>query len=792
MPLPVSRLRPWFAAGAILMIAIVAGMYFYARWRVSKAIHQIPAKLGLDIQQTAEGFSISKSEQGRTQFTVSASKAVQFKQGSRAELHNVKIVVYGKDSSRFDRIAGENFEFDPASGNITAKGRVLIDLEANPQGSKSSDQSPPSEMKKPIHLETDDLVFNKNSGDASAAGKVIFETPEATGSAIGVQYISNTGVMTLRSAVEVSVHQPHPYHINAEHGVIDKHPHTILLTRAHMTRTGQDLQSDEATFFLRDDNTVERILADGNVHGVFDGPSHTHSKSDHAEMFLTGNRNQMTSAVLTGNVQLNTEGAQPAEAHAGRATLHFGPNQILQTVHAEDGVRLEQQRDQQRQAANQPTSSPAAPAPRPASATLSSGGLQNIEMTAPIMDFLVQHGNQLESATTTGPPQITITQPATKQKTVVTADRFHATFTANNRISLLHGEPNAKIVGTQPGQPDRISTSPTLDVQFQPQGGISTIAQAGGLVYVSGTQKAWAERGDYTDADQNLVLTGSPRVVDGGMTTTAQTIRFNRVTGDAVADINVKSTYNDLKPQPEGAMLASSDPIHVVSRTMTAHRSSAIAVYSGNARLWQNSNVVEAPTLQFDRDRRSLVAEGNAGQPVKTVMVQVDSDGKAMPVTINSAHLTYNDPDRKIFLTGGVTAKGSDASMTSRVMTVYLAPRTPVSPATQIQCGDRDCPVSPKPPKPPAQGAGSLGQVERIIADTNVVVVEPTRRASGDHLVYTAADDKYVLTGGPPSIFDAEQGKITGDSLTFYRHDDRVLVEGKTTSPAVTRTQVAR
>jgi hypothetical protein len=48
------------------------------------------------------------------------------------------------------------------------------------------------------------------------------------------------------------------------------------------------------------------------------------------------------------------------------------------------------------------------------------------------------------------------------------------------------------------------------------------------------------------------------------------------------------------------------------------------------------------------------------------------------------------------------------------------------------------------------------------------------------------------LTGGPPSIFDAERGKITGDSLTFYRHDDRVLVEGKETSPAVTRTHVAR
>jgi lipopolysaccharide export system protein LptA len=787
MPLRVTRLRRWFAAGAILMIVIVAGMYFYARWRVSKAVHEIPAKLGLDIQQTAEGFSISKSEQGRTQFTVSAAKAVQFKQGNRAELHNVKIVVYGKDSSRFDRIAGENFEFDPTSGNVTAKGRVLIDLEANPEGIKGTDQSPPPQIRKPIHLETDDLIFNRNTGDATASGKVVFETPEATGSAIGVQYVSSTGTMTLRSQVDVNVHQPHQYHVNADHGVINKGPHTIVLSRVHMRREQQDLRSDEATFFLRNDNTVGRILADGNVEGVFRGRSDAHSRSDHAEMFLTGNRNQLTTAILTGNVQLNTEGAQPGEARSGRATLHFGANQILQTVHAEDGVRLQQQRITTSSTTPLLPSSPA----QPTVAAAISSNQQDIDMTAPVMDFLVKNGNQLDSAVTTGLPQITIMQPATKQKTVVTADRFNATFTASNRINLLHGEPNAKIVGTQPGQPDRVSTSPRLDVQFQPQGGISSITQAGGLTYVSGTQKAWADRGVYTDADQMLILTGSPRVVDTGMTTTAETIRFNRATGDAVADVDVKSTYSDLKPQPNGALLASSDPIHVVSRTMTAHRSSAIAIYAGNARLWQNSNVVEAPTLQFDRDHRSLVAEGNSAQAVKTVVVNVDRSGKVTPVTINSAHLTYVDADRKIFLTGGVTAKGSDATMTSRQMTVYLAARDQSQPAAK-QSPAKQSPARPTSTKASADAPASLGRVDKIIAESNVVVVEPIRRATGDHLVYTSADDKYVLTGGPPSIFDAEHGKITGDSLTFYRHDDRVLVEGKTTSPAVTRTQVAR
>jgi len=84
------------------------------------------------------------------------------------------------------------------------------------------------------------------------------------------------------------------------------------------------------------------------------------------------------------------------------------------------------------------------------------------------------------------------------------------------------------------------------------------------------------------------------------------------------------------------------------------------------------------------------------------------------------------------------------------------------------------------------------GRLERMVAQGKVVVQQPGRRADGQTLVYTASDDKFVLTGGPPSIFDAERGKITGVSLTFFRGDDRVLVEGEARSPVVTQTRVAR
>jgi len=754
MPLTVSRLRQWFAAGAIVMIAIVAGMYLYARWRVRNALHDIPKKIGVEISQTAEGFSISKSDEGRALFTVSASKAVQFKQGGRAELHDVKIVVYGRDASRFDQITGADFEYDPASGDVTAKGAVTIDLEANPEGLIRPDQAPPPELRDPIHIEASNLVFNRNTGNASVHGRVMFRTPQASGSAVGIEYVAKAGTLSLLTDISVDIASPQQAHLTADHGEITKRPRQVVLTRPRMSRESQQLYSNKAEFFLRPDNTVERVVAEGQVEADLQGASQARSRADRAELLLTGPRHLLQKATLSGNVQLLSQGSQPAEAYAGRVTLRFAGEQLLQTVHAEDGVRLVQKK-----------------ADAEASATAKTPNSQDVELSAPAMDFVLKDGKHLDRADTSGPPQIIISQPVAKQSTLVTAGKFTFTFNEQNRLAGLHGGPDAKIVNSTGGQAGRTSTSHTLDVAFGPTGGIASITQAGDVAYVDGTRKAWGQQAVYTTEDQMLVLSGSPRVTDSGMTATAQTIRLNRATGDALAEGDVKSTYSELKSQPNGALLASADPIHVTSRSVIVRRAPAAAVYSGNARLWQNANVVEAPTIQFDRDHRSLVAQGTATQPVSTVLVQIDRSGKATPVTITSARLTYNDADRKMILDGGVTAKGAGVTMTAKLMNVFLHP-------TKQAAGGSDQPTP--------------GQLERIVAEGNIVINQPSRRATGDRLEYDAAEDRFVLTGGPPSIFDAEHGKITGDSLTFFRRDDRVLVEGRETSPTTTRTRVAR
>jgi lipopolysaccharide export system protein LptA len=802
MPLPVYRLRRWLAVIAVLFSAVVAGMYIYARLRQHSVLKGFPGKISYDIKQTASGFQFSKSQAGRTVFTIRAKDVKEFKLNGRAELHDVTIILYGSDTSRFDQIYGDDFTFDPKSGNVTAKGEVQIDLQANPTGVTSPDQAAPKELKNPIHLTTSDLVFNRDSGDASTDSRVDFRTAQATGWAVGVQYSAKSKTLTLASQIHVTLTGQDAASIFAAHGIITRDPREVVLDHARMERESGTLQSDQATFFLGPANEVERIVATGNVNAEStpQQADQMRARADDAELLLASKQNLLRTATLTGHVHVERIGLRPMQGDAGRVILDFlGQNQ-LQKVHAAEGVHLAQH------AAAGNTSSANSSPP------------QNFDIVAPIMDFFVVDGRRLARAQTSGTARITITPASNQnstsesaQSTIITAGRFDAKFTATpegqSRLTSFHGAPDAKIVNLTPGLPGRVSTSQTLDATFLPEGGIASIVQQGSVAYTDDQPRekrtqAWADKALYTPVDQILVLTGKPRVSDRGMMTTANTIRINRVSDDAFADGNVKSTYSDLKERPDGALLASSSPIHVTAVKMTAHNSPAVALYEGNARLWQDANVIEAPSIQFDRERRSLIAQGNTAQPVSTVLVQekLSQPGEVRlaknevtkpqtggenksnkkseekfdqdsPVTITSAKLSYADTERQAHYSGGVTARGTGFEATADEMDVYLLPRSQTS---------------------TNQSLSGPGRLDRMVAQGHVVIREPGRRAEGQTLVYTASEDKFVLTGGPPSIFDAERGKITGVSLTFFRGDDRVLVEGKASTPVVTQTRVAK
>jgi lipopolysaccharide export system protein LptA len=769
MDLFISHLRRWFAVAAAALCLVVLAVYFHARHNVQNALTEVPDKLGIQVQQSAQDFTISKSDQGRTLFKLQANKAVQYKAGGHAELHDVTITIYGRDSSRFDQVYGKNFEYDQRSGDVTSKGEVSIDLQSNPQGKANPDQTAPKELKNPIHVKTTNLVFNQKTGDAWTASLVEFHVPQTSGSAVGAKYSAQDNLLTLQSEVKMTVCDAAPLKILAQHAILGKTPRQIVLQHPQTESRKGKSKADEATLFLREDNSLDHAIAVGDVivdsfesHSSKNQRSSTTPKSRPAASHVTaqrlevamGVRNQIKNAVFSGDVHLKTEGLQPIESTAGRAALAFKGRNILTRVHADQQVKLMQHQG-------------------------SGAKTQDVAVAAPTIDMFIADGNRLTRAETSGPPEITLFPPDGKSgpQTHVTAEKFVARFDSMGQISHIHGDAHARVITTEPPQnnvpqPERVSTSDNIDGYFRPGTGIEALLQTGHFTYQAGTQQAFADRARYTPADQILALTGTPRILDSGMATTARSVKLNRATGDGFAEGGVKTTYSDLKAQPNGALLASSDPIHVTAESMTAHNSPSIATYKGNARLWQDANMVEAPTIQFQKDQRIIVADSSSQQKVSTTLTSADKSGKPTPVHITSNHLVYHDSEREANYQGDVLARGPDMTLTSTQMEVFFAPAS--------QPGEKRAP-SETPAK-----------LEKIIASGSVIVTQPTRHATGDKLTYTSEDDRFILTGGPPSIFDAERGKITGVSLTLFRRDDRVIVDGNSSLPAVTNTRVVR
>lgn len=733
MALGPQRLRKLFAAGAALAVLVAAFFYLRGILKSNPIIGKLPKSMPADIEKSGKGFTFSQSEGGKTLFVIRAASFQQYKDGGRAQLHDVSIIVYGREENRSDQIYGSDFSYDQKTGDITAEGEVQIDLDAT-SGSVQPNLPPPQESKRLIHVKTSGLTFNKATGLAHTEQEIEFRVPEMSGSAVGALYDSHKNLLTLKSAVRIVTTDKNRATITGQSASITKAPRAIVLHSAKIEQPPRVMTTQKLTLTLRDDNSLERVNGSGGVHASASGPKGFDVSAAEGELLVTG-ANKPGSGTLAGGVNFETRGDAPAQGKAGRVLLSFGPGGQITQARLEDAVDL-----------NQGTP----------------GKSQRIQAAA--LDLFLRNGKKLEKAVTSnGPAQIVLTQGMPRPTTTtVSAGQFQATFNSQNRLRSIFGSPDAKIVSSTPGQPDRVAASRDLTAEFNSKGEIASAELNGNFHYEEGQRTATADYARYSPATESFVLKGSPRVVDSGLTLTADNVQINRKTGSATAEGQVKTTYNDLKAQPNGAMLASGEPVHVTGATATANRGAEVAHYTA-ARLWQGQNIVEAPSLTFNKSNRSLLALGDRTRRVTSVFVSPQKNGAGLPVTVTADRLSYVDSDRKAVFSGNVRLRGDDFTMDANTVQVLLHQRVP-------QAGN--------------QGAS---QLDRIVAQGDIVIQQPNRKATGSQLVYTAQEQKFVLTGSPgrrPSIFDAEHGQISGDSLTFYTHDGRVLVgSGEASTP---------
>ncbi|HTV07296.1 MAG TPA: LptA/OstA family protein [Acidobacteriaceae bacterium] len=803
MRVTVVRLRQAILIVAGLLVAVLIGFFAYARYRLHHLERDLPARLGINIQQTASGYTYSQSSGGHTLFTIHASRLIQYKSGSNATLHDVSITLYGPPGSdRVDKISGSDFDYDPKDQIVQAHGTVSIDLQGFGNGEAAQQGR--------IHVTTSGLVFNQKTGQADTSQHTDFAFPKASGSCTGAHYNSKTGILVLDSQVALTTTtQGSPAVIHAAHAQIVRDSDQAYLLDPQTEYKSERASADSAIVQFRPDGSAESIHAMGHVRVV---------RPDGAVLTATDSVTQLDDAShletvdLTGGVNYSsTSQGQSMQGTAGSGTLTFGGNSLLRHAQFRDAVRFV---DQVFKLAHQ------------------SNGAATREMEADKVDIDFAPGPHGKSAVAKKALAVgsavvnlrTIPSRGPQQLTTISGDQLLATLASDGRaIRRLDGTGHTRIVDLARDGSTNTSTGDTLHVTFNvpppaPRGSkpnrnpsatgttsqVETAIQDGHVILVQkpapkpgaaapAPLTAWASHAEYHAATQVLRLTGNPRLDDGGsMQLTAGVIDFHRDTGDAGVSGDVKAIWihsnNSNQPTPKrGASapaalsLGGEGPVHITADHAFLRRANGSSTFYGNAstdaRMWQGVNSIMAPVLELTRSPQTLKAFGAPGSAGPVVDANFTSSTGAKhtvsAVRVRSHTLFYSDKDRRGDFVGEVTAQDPDGTIHADEAEVYLTP------AGKTVKG---------------HGQNSQAQLDRIVATGHIVITQPGRKGVGERLVYTADDGRYVLTGTPghpPYLEDETKGTTTGATLIFNSQNDSVLVSGGRSS-AVTETRAPK
>src|SRR5579872_5609545 len=198
-----ARYARWYAAVALLLACLTAGVYLKRGWQRIIERRAAPPPAPLNVMKSSSGLTFSKMDGPRKIFTVEASKSTDFKDRNASLLENVKVTIFGKSGDRNDTIHTQSCQYGKESRTITCNGDVQIDLESAADADRrAKDPIMPPQI---VHVETRGVIFDQGTGAANTDQPVIFTFPSGSGDALGAEYNSAEGTLRLLQNVRMKL-----------------------------------------------------------------------------------------------------------------------------------------------------------------------------------------------------------------------------------------------------------------------------------------------------------------------------------------------------------------------------------------------------------------------------------------------------------------------------------------------------------------------------------------------------------------------------------------------------------
>lgn len=765
------RRRRWLTGllvGGIGLTVLAVGLTYWRSARRATPQERLPPSPAADVQQQRTGLTFTRSDGPRPVFTVHAARSVSYQESKSTVLEDVTVQLFGPKGDRGDILTTERCEYNPQSGDFFGSGPVQIEL------SPHSTDIPGSGVrgKQRIWIETSKVSFQKDAELAETEQPVKFRVGStASGTALGMLYATRDGWLELEHDVVMDMVQgtakaPRPpLHLTASALRYEKEDGRIRLSGpVNVADARRHGVADAAVIQLDAHNRVSLVNLEGQAK-VFDPLRGLDLTAGRVQGIFDAASGQLRHLTAEDNVTGETHGrGSISHLAAQRVDLDLGgnhPQPVRGSAKGNVHMSVESQ-------AVLNLADKAGPGKGPERKTL----------TANQVDFTFRtqtHG--LKDAETVGPGTLVVTSANSKvgQK-VIKAGQFLMSFDAQSRMESLRGLAPTQVVfrppaDAPPGTPIQQSEADHLEAVFDTKTQIlREVRQSGDFQFRDGVRQGSSDQADYDAQTETMLLLGHPQVWDPDSHIKAEKMSIDMRTNTSTAEGKVQATHLSSPSAGKAPATSPTLPTNVLADKMVAQRQSQIVRYEGHVRAWQGTDVVESSALNIYRAQKRLTS----GSEVVTSFLQpaamvsgAASDPHAArpmrPVTIRAGSLEYLDQGRRARYSGNVSLMTESTTVRSDRLDVYFSP----SDTTE----------------------GS--QVERAVAEGHVRVTQPGRVGTGEHGEYFAGPGKIVLTGGNPTLLDAEKGSTTGQRLTFFLHDDRLFVDGGDHTPSVSRHRVA-
>jgi LPS export ABC transporter protein LptC len=689
--------------------------------------------LSKEVTGVMNGYEQRLTKDNRLYLWLRAARDVTYSDGHH-ELEQVNLQVFPPAGDKPDQIVADRSLYDQQNGLLQFNGNVQIDTHDA------------------LKVKTDALLYHTKTKAGETSSPVTFERENVSGKAAGAVVDNTNKRLELRNDVEITVtpqanadlkgSRAKPVTIRSRQAVFEQTSMRLTFSGGATAEQDQDIMSGDTLIAnLNEQKKLQKLEMRGNsyLRSMDEG----HAAEAHAidmDFYLDPNQ-QLQRAYAARDVRAQTLNAESDMQLSGAHVLDInfqaqGDRSVIREMKA-DG----------RSVVNLSAPKSRANDPRAASKRLTADAIKLTWRTK---------GQDLEKAEAAGNAELYVEPVQKTAKTdakTLTASRFDCDFfDSGNMARNCVATGSAKAV-MQPYQPNnkrgtRTMTSQKMTAAFvRETQDLEKVDATGDTKFNELDRNGIAAEMSYTGSDETVRLRGGePTVWDSRARTKAVEIDSNNATNVSYCRGKVQTTYYS-QEQTNGAapFRKMKSPVYLLADRAEINHDSGVAIYTGNGRMWQDDNFVRGDVITLYREDKRMDARGRVQSTLYQAKQKTGNTMNVVPVFATAEYMRYSDPDRLLHYETTVDIKQGTDRMTSAIADVYL---------------QKDA-----------------NELDKMIAERDVVLIQPGKRGTGDWCQYTAVDEVAVLKGNPAHVDDAEQGTTEGNRLTMYRRENRVVVD---------------